>query len=379
MRSQWIISARGDAGWLLLPALSGYFFLYLNALGISSFLLWWFWNVSVNGPHFFATISRTYLDAEEWRQRKALLIGSLGFLLLGPAVIALCLVLETRLPFIVFWLFQAVWAYYHVVRQHFGFMALYQKRNGEAVGRENLADFWLFNLVMLAPAVAWLVQYPDLRSALGWSVQPSAPVRQLFGLVWVAVGIAVAAFVVKEAWAYHRTRQVNLPKLLLLASYVPLHLVLFLHPAVATGFDLLLINAVVTFPHSVQYVAFVWFYNRKRYGSEAAGRGFGPARLVSRSVATYLGCAIVFGLAFYYLEWFLEARRVPFAPGFYRGAQIPIGQGFELSHLVAVTWLGVVFNHQYLDQKIWHIRSDARLNRDLGLTGGALAPELRAS
>ncbi len=375
MRAQWIMSPRDDAAWLILPALVGYLFIYLNGLGVSSLTLWWFWNVSVNGPHFFATISRTYLDPEEWRQRKALLIGSLGFLLLGPAVIALCLALESRGPFLAFWLFQAVWAYYHVMRQHFGFMALYQKRNGEAVGRDNAADFWIFNLLMLAPAVMWLAQYTELRAALGWPAGLSGSERQLQTVLGLVILAAVVALLAKEILGYRRTGRVNGPKLLLLAAYVPLHMVLLLHPTVAPRADLLLVNAVITFPHSVQYLAFVWFYNRNRYGRSADAGAFGIAGTLNRNLGAWLGCAVLFGLVLYYVEWYFEARRVPFALGYFRGAQTPIGLGFELSQLFAVTWLGIVFNHQYLDQKIWHIRSDTRLNRDLRLTGGPLVPE----
>lgn len=367
MRAQWIIGPRGDLGCFLLPAVSGYALLYLNTIGISSFVLWWFWNVSVNGPHFFATISRTYLDREEWRERRTLLLASLGFILLGPAVIALCIALETRVPFVLFWLFQAYWAYHHVVRQHYGFMALYQRRNAEKVGRDNTADFWIFNLLMFGPALIWFLQYPEMREAMGWRMQPGETEGLFLDVLGALVLVAVATFLGKEALRWVRTRQVNVPKILLLVAYVPLHLLLFMHPAIATRFDLLLVNAVVTYPHSVQYMAFVWFYNRNRYGADGAGARYGLASQVSRSLLVFLGCSAVFGLVFFYTEWFFEARHVPLAVGGYRGAGTPLGQGFELAHLVQVTWLGVIFNHYYLDQKIWHIRSDAKLKRDLQL------------
>src|SRR5262249_54985533 len=81
----WIIDRRTDLCLLIGPAAIGYLFLFLNAgLGVSSFLIWWFWEVSLNGPHFFATISRTYLDRQEWRERGALLLGSLLWLGVGP-------------------------------------------------------------------------------------------------------------------------------------------------------------------------------------------------------------------------------------------------------------------------------------------------------
>ena len=364
---RWIVGPVVDVACFLLPAISGYVIIYLNAVvGISSFLLWWFWNVSVNGPHFFATISRTYLDADEWRRRGGLLLGSLGFVFLGPLAIASSIALRTRTPFIVFWLFQAVWAYYHVIRQHYGFMALYQKRSGEPVGRDNPADFWSFNFLMLVPALIWFVQYPVLRDALGLRARVSAAEGGLVGALAASLLAVAVAFVAKEL-VRAREGRMNVPKCLLLLAYVPLHAFLFLYPAVAHRYDLLLVNAVVTYPHSVQYMGIVWFHNRNRYAADAEGGGHDLAHYASRTVFRFLGCALVFGLVFFYLDWYLEGRAVPFAPGYFRRAQLPLGQGFTVSDLIAVTWLGFIFNHYYLDQKIWRIRTDTRLNRDLGL------------
>jgi len=375
MRARWIIGPRWDIGWFLLPALSGYVLIWLNAVGISSFLLWWFFNVSVNGPHFFATISRTYLDTEEWRRRPALLIGSAAFFLVGPAVIGASLALGTRVPFVVFWLLQAFWAYYHVARQHYGFMALYQRHNGETVGRENRADFLSFNFLMFAPALVWFLQYPLLREALGWRPRPSGPEAWWIDALRISIIVVITGFVLKEVLAFRRTGRVNLPKLGLLAAYVPLHLLLFLHPGVAARSDLLLVNAVVTFPHSVQYVALVWFQNRNRYGRGADPGRYGLASRVSGGVVRFLCSAAVFGLVAFYADWYFEGSPVPFSLGHFRYAEMPLGEGFRLSHLAAVVWLGVIFNHQYLDQRIWHIRSDPRLNEDLRLTA-PLAPAL---
>ena len=87
--SKWIIGPGADIAFFMLPALTGYLCLYVNVgLGVSSFLIWWYWNVAFNGPHFFATLSRTYLDSQEWRERTPLLLGSLTLVLSGPLALA---------------------------------------------------------------------------------------------------------------------------------------------------------------------------------------------------------------------------------------------------------------------------------------------------
>lgn len=368
MRTNWIVTRRVDLLCFVAPALSGYVLIYLNVdLGVSSFLLWWFWNVSVNGPHFFATISRTYLDREEWRQRGALLLGSLAFVLLGPAAIGVSLGLGSRAPFILFWLYQALWAYYHVVRQHYGFLALYQLRNGERVGKENGADYWLFNLIMFAPAVVWFLHYPELRHVLHLGAAAARIESLCVVVLYVSILFSGAAYVAKEVAVFTRTRQINVPKSLLVLAYVPLHLVVFLHPAVADKYDLLLMNAVVTYPHSVQYLGIVWFHNKNRYQVSSATH-YGWAHHASRNLTRFLVAATLFSVLFFYAEWFLEARRAPFSFAYFQWSQLPLGQGFTVADLVAVTWLGFIFNHYYLDQKIWRIRTDRQLANDLRVT-----------
>ena len=103
---RWIIDARADVLWFIMPVLTGYLCLYVNvAFGVSSFLIWWFWNVAVNGPHSYATIPRTYLDREEWRKRRTVVLASLLWLLAGPLAIGLSLRTPSMGPFISFWVF----------------------------------------------------------------------------------------------------------------------------------------------------------------------------------------------------------------------------------------------------------------------------------
>jgi hypothetical protein len=123
----------------------------------------------------------------------------------------------------------------------------------------------------------------------------------------------------------------------------------------------------VTLPHDVQYLAIVWFHNRNRYHAPRARQTFGWAATVSASLPRLLACAVAFGLVFYYGEWFLEGRAVPFAPGRYAGAGARIGGPFRVADLVGAIWIGLIFHHYYLDQKIWRIRADQRLTRDLRL------------
>jgi hypothetical protein len=270
-------------------------------------------------------------------------------------------------PFVVFWVFQVLWAYYHVVRQHYGFMAMYQRLNGEADGRANAADYWIFHVLMFGPVVAWFLRYPDFRTLLGWSLVPSTLERVIVGLTLPMVAVTIVLYTAKELVRYRRTRRVNLPKSALLIAYVPLHLLLLLNPTVTGAYDILLFNAVVTFPHNLQYVAFVWFYNRNRYGEAATVAHHGLAAPANRTLGRFALAAASFSIVLFYSRFYLEGLPVPFGVGQYEGARLFVGSNFRVSDLIAATWIGVVFHHQYLDQKIWKISRDRTLVRDLRL------------
>src|SRR5512132_4328820 len=126
MRPQprWIISRNVDLALVIFSSLAGYLYLGLYLLlHIPITYLWWFWSVGFDGTHIFAMASRTYFDREARRAHRGLFFGSLVFFFsLGPA-----LVLLGWVPVLV--MIVALWAYYHVVRQHYGFMVLYKVKH----------------------------------------------------------------------------------------------------------------------------------------------------------------------------------------------------------------------------------------------------------
>ena len=86
-KSQWIVSPRVDFLWFTVGgAASAYIFWALwRFTHVPLILLVAIWAVVFDETHGFATISRTYLDAEERQRRGRWLWGSLAFFLaIGP-------------------------------------------------------------------------------------------------------------------------------------------------------------------------------------------------------------------------------------------------------------------------------------------------------
>jgi hypothetical protein len=276
--------------------------------------------VGFDGTHIFATASRTYFDAESRQENRALLFGSLAFFFaLGPAMVAAGA--KALLVLLV-----GIWAYWHVVRQHYGFLMLYSVKHG-AVDR--LDGWFLYTMLIAPPFRRFFILHPD-EIAVPFSLAWMEPV------MWAAV-IAVGA---AWAWRQTQTKPVNAPKYLLLAGVVPLHWLTFefmsWQAAVPT----------VTIVHNLQYHALVWFHNRNRYGSEGAAASHGriPAA-VTKSLAAYAAAALVFSALY----------RIP---GFELGRASDLAFGF---------FCGFGLTHYYLDSRIWRVRHDPPLRRALGL------------
>src|SRR5215471_4683093 len=158
----WIIKQKDDLIWFIGSVAASYAFLAGNLillkLGMSVMLMTWIWALGFDGPHVFGTVSRTYADNEERRKRAKLYYGTLGLFLLGPAMVLAGQVklLGNNAWGPGFFFFASLWAYYHLVKQHYGFMILYKKKNNDLAELDNLIDRTFILLGMTYPFVRFL-------------------------------------------------------------------------------------------------------------------------------------------------------------------------------------------------------------------------------
>src|SRR5467141_2539623 len=152
---RWIISARDDLIWFVGSVASSYALLSLYVTGILPLIpMVVGWAILIDAPHVFGTLSRTYFDASEWVTRKRLMLGSLLFFVIGPLMVLL------GLGFTFFFL-AALWAYYHLVKQHYGFMVLYKKKNGDLAPVDNALDRLLLLFAFNYPFIAFIARDPE--------------------------------------------------------------------------------------------------------------------------------------------------------------------------------------------------------------------------
>jgi hypothetical protein len=325
-RDYWIVSRRVDLSLVIGSALAGYAYLLLyTAFHVPITLLWWFWSVGFDGTHIFATASRTYFDREARARHPRLLYGSLIFFFsIGPAM-----VLAGAVKYLA--ILVGVWAYYHVIRQHYGFMVLYKVKCRDLRPLDNALDrIFLGVMLVFPPFQRFFLHHPE---ELGLHTRFPG----LEPLCWAIVGATLAVYLGRQRMRWRSGERANVPKYLLFTAIVPLHWLTFAYMSWQAAVP------TVTIVHNLQYHAIVWFHNRNRYaesGEEVHGRI--PAA-VSRSLLAYVAVGLAFSLLY----------RIP---GFALGRVSELAFGF---------FCGFGLTHYYLDSRIWRVRHDPGLRAAL--------------
>jgi hypothetical protein len=355
LSNPWIISRTQDLIWFQGSAFAGLAllvaFLALPRLDQGNYsvehpAVWLllFWGVIFDGTHVMATYARTYFASDD--ASKAALPGKRAFawLLLGPLVAIadyFCcrarpsIVGSAGLMFGAFLSAAYLWAYYHLVRQHYGFLSLY-RRKANANHTPTTIDAWFL----------WVGSaYPFLRFNFSETYKSSGlpvllpdtwlePMRSTLDFISISLMLGIAAI-----WCYRAAKKIE--------PLSPKHLFLL----IVVGFsnltfvlldNLMIITAVLTIFHNLQYHRIVWQYER------------GQKRVPMGSVMRYAVFALALGLLWY-------------------GPRI-LGVASASSDLwrnilVGLGW-GVAFHHYYVDARIWRVRRQPAVGQTLDRGAG---------
>jgi hypothetical protein len=342
---RWIIGARDDLVWFIGSVLSSYALFALYVGGIVPLVpMVAAWAILIDAPHVFGTFSRTYFDREERRARGRLLWGSLAFFAVGPLMVLAGLGL-------VFFFLAALWAYYHLVKQHYGFMVLYKKKNADLAPIDNALDRLFILLALTYPFVAFVAR--DAEAMARVPAQLAGGIGYLETILLVATAAIALVWMLRQLQRAVERQPLDVPKYLLLAACVPIHWLVLLMPMPHKP---IAIVAILTVYHNLQYHRLIWFHNKKYANSGSSAHGdsgrtrHGAAELISRRLIYYLAFGILFGL------WYQVPRQYLSYSG---------GQTAQLTQLVAAFFWGYAFIHYYLDSKIWRVRRDPSVGKAL--------------
>src|SRR6185312_8637365 len=219
---RWIISAREDLVWFIGSVAASYLLLVLYVTGLLPLIpMVAGWAILIDAPHVFGTFSRTYFDKSEWKTRKRLMLGSLLFFVVGPLMVLLG-------AGFTFFFIAALWAYYHLVKQHYGFMVLYKKKNNDLAPIDNALDRLLLMFAFNYPFVAFIAGDPNAMARVPPILRSGvAAVASLLLIGTIVLGIGWVARQVQRAVL---RQPLNVPKYLLLAAAIPMHWIALMTP-----------------------------------------------------------------------------------------------------------------------------------------------------
>ena len=356
---RWIISARDDLIWFIGSVVSSYLLLVLYVKGILPLVVMAaFWAILIDAPHVFGTFSRTYFDAVERRNRPRLLWGSLLFFAVGP------LMLIAGAGFVFFFV-AALWAYYHLVKQHYGFMVLYKKKNGDLAPVDNLLDRLLLLFAFNYPFVEFIARDPEAMSRV--------PAVLRGGVSGLAKLLLIATILLSIVWLGRQIQRavmgdaLDVPKYLLLAAAIPMHWIVLLTPMPHKP---IAIVAILTIYHNLQYHRLIWFHNKKYNAKSTDSSGleadstpqakYGAASIISRRLPYYIAFGILFGVIY-------QGPRQLLGYLSFQNANAGVTeQSFLIQLGISFLW-GYAFIHYYLDSKIWRVRRDPNVGKALNM------------
>jgi hypothetical protein len=245
----------------------------------------------------------------------------------------------------VFLFVAALWAYYHLVKQHYGFMVLYKKKNGDLARVDDVLDRALLLFAFNYPFVEFIARDPQAMARV-----PAVLRGGVSGFAKLLLAGTIITFVVWLGRQIQRAivgEPLNVPKYLLLAAAIPMHWIVLLTPMPHKP---IAIVAILTIYHNFQYHRLIWFHNQKYTN---AREKYGAAELISRRVLFYIAFGILFGIIYQ------GPRQILGYLGLQNATQpLPIQLG------ISFLW-GYAFIHYYLDSKIWRVRRDPSVSKAL--------------
>jgi hypothetical protein len=338
---RWIISARDDLVWFIGSVVSSYALLILYVTGILPLIpMVALWAILIDAPHVFGTFSRTYFDRNERRNRARLLWGSLLFFAIGPVMVL------AGAGF-VFLFVAALWAYYHLVKQHYGFMVLYKKKNGDLARIDNALDRSLLLFAFNYPFVEFIARDPQAMARVPALLRGG--VNGFAKLLLAGTILLLVLWVGRQVQRATSGEPLNVPKYLLLAAAIPMHWIVLLTPMPHKP---IAIVAILTIYHNLQYHRLIWFHNQK-YADRR--EQYGAAELISRRLLYYIAFGILFGVIYQGPRQILG----------YLGLK-NIEQPLAIQLGISFLW-GYAFIHYYLDSKIWRVRRDPSVGKALNM------------
>lgn len=210
--------------------------------------LWLLLVVGVDVTHVYSTVFRTYFDSEEMRKRQALY-------LLTPLIAWIAGCLLYSVDSMLFWRALAYLAVFHFVRQQYGLMMIY--------GRKDNPRFKLLDKIAIYSATLYPLLYWHLHERnFDWFIDGDffrLEASEWSILAGWAYGAILLVYVLKEGLLWRQAQAFNWPRNLMLSGTA----ISWLSGIVIFDNDIAF-TAINVISHGVPYLALMWIYGRNQ-------------------------------------------------------------------------------------------------------------------
>jgi len=304
--------------------------------------LWLFLIVFIDVGHVYSTVYRTYADKETVSKHKRLFLGL-------PLLLLVVSVLLHSISGLLFWRCLAYLAVYHFIRQQYGFLKIYSRKEADSTIRRRIAAITIYAVTIL-PMLYWHVSpgrnfnwfIPD--DFITGAGHPLLPV-----LIKAAFWLVLALYAISEMIVSIRTKAINVQKNLVITGTALSWYLGIVHYNSDLVFTFL--NVLC---HGIPYMTLVWIHGKKLHAQKGAF-----LRIIYGRFTLLLFLAPLFFIA-YVEEGFWDAlvwKEHGDVFSVFAGISFSLPKQ-ALNIIVPLLALPQLF-HYVIDGLIWRIRKDS--------------------
>ena len=254
----WIASARIDGAFIIAPAFISLILAfclsreYQHGTSMPDYA-WVALVLLIDVAHVYSTLYRTYFDKKTFQQKRTLLTTAPLLAFVGGVVLY-------SINDLFFWRMLAYLAVFHFVRQQYGFLRIYSRKEPFPAWYAWL-DTTVIYTATLYPILHWHLTAPK---HFNWLIEDDFVYFQSDFLLLVstwAYYVILAAYLLKEGWLIRRYRYWNIPRTGIIIGTITSWYFGIVYFNGDLAFTLL--NVVA---HGIPYMALVWIYHRKQAG-----------------------------------------------------------------------------------------------------------------
>jgi hypothetical protein len=255
--SLWLVSPRFDLSVFLLPAVIALLLVPLGPVlapgGDTPFPMWIACVLLIDVAHVWSTLFRTYLDREELARRPLLYTAA-------PIAAFLFALASSAISMAAFWTALAYLAVFHFVRQQYGWVALYNRKDTTLLPIDRFIDSAAIYAATLYPILWWHAHLPrrfDWFVAGDFARDLVAP--SIAAALMPAYVAALAVFGLRQLQRRLNGEPFRVGKMVVVAT-----------TALCWGTGIIVTNSDWAFTvtnviiHGVPYFGFIWFEREKK-------------------------------------------------------------------------------------------------------------------